>query len=77
MGGWCLVGGIEDDLDQMLVDRPLMELADAVATALCNRIKKAQDVKKGLDWVKNITGILGALIIIEDQLGAWGEIELC
>jgi len=52
-------------------------LADAVATALCNRIKKPQDVEKGLAWVKNITGILGALIIIEDQLGAWGEIELC
>lgn len=52
-------------------------LADAVATALGNRIKQPEDVKKGLAWVKNITGIMGVLIIIEEQLGAWGEIELC
>ena len=31
MGRWRLIGGIEDDLDQALVDRPLMELAYAVA----------------------------------------------
>lgn len=52
-------------------------LADAAATALGNRIKKSIDVQNGLKWIKNIPGILGALIIIEDQLGAWGQIELC
>lgn len=72
--GHSLSFGKADAVTVISADIPL---ADAVATALCNRIKKPQDVKKGLDWVKNITGILGALIIIEDQLGAWGEIELC
>lgn len=52
-------------------------LSDAVATALGNRIKKPSDVEKGLAWAKSIPGVLGVLIIIEDQLGAWGEIELC
>ncbi|MBC3797135.1 UPF0280 family protein [Acetobacterium tundrae] len=52
-------------------------LADATATALCNRIKKPEDVAKGIEWVNKIPGILGVLILIEDQLGAWGEIELC
>ncbi|WP_373483350.1 UPF0280 family protein [Acetobacterium sp.] len=52
-------------------------LADAVATALGNRIKKPEDVERGLAWARNIPEILGVLIIIEDQLGAWGEIELC
>jgi ApbE superfamily uncharacterized protein (UPF0280 family) len=52
-------------------------LADAVATALGNRIKKPADVEKGLTWTQNIPEILGVLIIIDDQLGAWGEIELC
>ena len=52
-------------------------LADAAATALCNRIKKPGDVAKGIEWVKKMPGILGVLILIEDQLGAWGEIELC
>ncbi len=31
MGRRGLVGGIEDDLDQFLINRPLLELADAVA----------------------------------------------
>ncbi|MBC3888695.1 UPF0280 family protein [Acetobacterium paludosum] len=52
-------------------------LADAAATALCNRIKKPEDVVKGIEWANKIPGILGVLILIEDQLGAWGEIELC
>ncbi|AFA49553.1 UPF0280 family protein [Acetobacterium woodii] len=52
-------------------------LADAAATALGNRIKKSSDVQNGLDWIKTIPGILGALIIIDDQLGAWGQIVLC
>ncbi|MBU4439886.1 MAG: UPF0280 family protein, partial [Acetobacterium sp.] len=52
-------------------------LADAVATGLGNRIKKPTDVEKGLAWARNIPEILGVLIIIDDQLGAWGEIELC
>lgn len=72
--GHSLSFGRADTVTIISEDIPL---ADAVATALCNRIKKPEDVKNGLAWVKNITGIMGALIIIEDQLGAWGEIELC
>lgn len=52
-------------------------LSDAVATAVGNRIKTRNDVEKGLTWAKEIPEILGVLIVIEDQLGAWGEIELC
>lgn len=52
-------------------------LADAAATALGNRIKKPEDIANGLSWARNIPGILGVLIVIDDQLGAWGEIELC
>lgn len=52
-------------------------LADAAATALGNRIKGAADIEAGLNWIKTISGIKGALILINDQLGAWGEIELC
>lgn len=72
--GHSLSFGKADAVTVISTDIPL---ADAVATALCNRIKKPEDVKKGLSWVKNITAIRGALIIIDDQLGAWGEIELC
>lgn len=52
-------------------------LADAAATALGNRIVQAKDIDSGLEWIKTIPGIQGALVMIEDQLGAWGKIELC
>lgn len=63
--------------DVVTIISPNIPLADAVATALGNRIKKPGDVESGLAWARNIPEILGILIIIEDQLGAWGEIELC
>jgi len=71
--GHSLSFGKADTVTVLSEDIPL---ADAAATALCNRIKTTEDVAKGLNWIKTIPGILGALIIIEDQLGAWGEIEL-
>ncbi|KNZ42851.1 UPF0280 family protein [Acetobacterium bakii] len=72
--GHSLSFGKADAVTVVSEDIPL---ADAAATALCNRIKTPGDIAGGLDWIKTIPGILGALIIIEDQLGAWGEIELC
>ena len=51
-------------------------LADAVATALGNRLKSADDISSALAWIQKIPGILGALVIIEGQLGAWGDIVL-
>lgn len=71
--GHSLSFGKADAVTVISEDIPL---ADAVATALGNRIKKPEDVEKGLEWVRRIRGILGTLIIIDDQLGAWGEIEL-
>ena len=72
--GHSLSFGKADAVTVISSDIPL---ADAVATALCNRIKKPADVAHGIAWVKGIPEIAGVLIVIEDQLGAWGEIELC
>lgn len=52
-------------------------LADAFATSIGNMIKKPEDVQSGLEFAKKQAGILGVIIMIEDQLGIWGEIELC
>ncbi|MGV8906304.1 MAG: UPF0280 family protein [Acetobacterium sp.] len=71
--GHSLSFGKADTVTVLSEDIPL---ADAAATALCNRIKNPEDIARGLAWIKKIPGILGVLIIIEDQLGAWGEIEL-
>ena len=51
-------------------------LADATATAVGNQVKGAQDIAKGLDYAQTIEGILGALIIVDNQFGAWGAIEI-
>ena len=51
-------------------------LADATATALGNRVKNAADIEQGLDAIQHIDGIAGALIIVEDHFGAWGDIEI-
>ena len=51
-------------------------LADAVATASCNRIKTYHDIESALDFACSIEGILGAIAIVGDKLGAAGDIEL-
>ncbi|MCX5703266.1 MAG: UPF0280 family protein, partial [Candidatus Omnitrophica bacterium] len=50
-------------------------LADAVATATCNRVQSKDDLPAALDFAKSITGILGVIIIIKKYLISWGKIE--
>ena len=51
-------------------------LADAAATAIGNRVKTGDDIKGALEFGKSIRGIAGIVVIIDDELGAWGDIEL-
>jgi len=51
-------------------------LADAVATAAGNIVKNKDCIEKGIDFAKSIKGIEGALILIGDKMGSWGEIKL-
>ncbi len=51
-------------------------LADAAATALGNRVLDAQAIPGALKWVAAIPEILGAVVILGDKLGAWGQLEL-
>ncbi len=51
-------------------------LADAAATALCNRVKSGSDISKVVDTGKAIPGIRGIVIIKDDAIGAWGDLEL-
>ncbi|MFA6621623.1 MAG: UPF0280 family protein [Candidatus Caldatribacteriota bacterium] len=50
-------------------------LADAAATAIGNIILTKADIKKGLKVAKNIDGILGLVIVKDDRIGMWGEID--
>jgi len=51
-------------------------LADAVATAMGNIIKNKDCIEKGIDFAKSIDAVRGALVIVGDKLGSWGEIKL-
>jgi ApbE superfamily uncharacterized protein (UPF0280 family) len=55
---------------------PSAALADAAATALCNRIQGPRDLNKIDEWARGIKGILGALVILGDKMATWGQIEL-
>lgn len=51
-------------------------LADAIATAIGNMIHTANDIQEALKVMKKIPGVIGGVIIVNDKLGACGEIEL-
>ena len=51
-------------------------LADAAATALANKIKKAKDIQKVIDYGKTIPGINGIVIIKGENIGLWGDLKI-
>lgn len=51
-------------------------LADGAATAFGNRIKNKADLENAATWAGQIDGIIGGLIIVDDRVAAWGDIEL-
>ncbi len=51
-------------------------LADAAATAGANRVQNSSDLPKTIGFIQSIPGIRGALIIKEQKIAAWGEVEL-
>jgi hypothetical protein len=51
-------------------------LADAVATAMGNRVKDETGLTAALQFACGIRGVQGAVVILGDKLGANGKIEL-
>jgi len=50
-------------------------VADAVATALGNRIQGPGDLEAAVQWATSVCGIRGAVAVLGDRLAAAGEIE--
>ncbi len=48
-------------------------LADAAATAIGNAVSGPRPVEAGLEVAQGISGLLGAVVICGERLGAWGE----
>jgi len=51
-------------------------LADSAATRLCNEIKSKEDIGKTIKIAQNTMGIEGVVLIKDDILGVWGNINL-
>ncbi len=51
-------------------------LADAAATAIGNAVSSAEEIDKGLLVAQDIPGLIGAVIIVGDKLGVWGNLSL-
>jgi len=51
-------------------------LADAMATAIGNRIRSTNDIPKALDWAQQLPGVSGVVIIKDDKIGVWGKVKI-
>ena len=51
-------------------------LADAAATALGNKVKSKKDLRIISEEADAIDGVLGGIAILDDEMTAWGEVEL-
>ena len=51
-------------------------LADAAATSIGNLVGSKNDIQSAIDFGKKIEGIHGIVIIIDDKMGIWGDINI-
>lgn len=50
-------------------------LADAAASAIGNMVKKASDIKPAIETGSKIEGVLGIVVVIGKNMGAYGIVE--
>jgi uncharacterized protein len=62
--------------DAVCVISPSCALADAAATAIGNRIHSSRDITMAIDFGKSIAGIIGIVVVVDREMGAWGRVEL-
>jgi len=62
--------------DAACVLAPSAALADAAATALGNRVTDAAAIPAALKWLATVPDIIGAVIVVGEKLGAWGQVEI-
>jgi hypothetical protein len=62
--------------DALIVLSPSAPLADALATAIGNEVKGADDIPKTIERAQNIEGLHGIVIIKGDKVGMWGKVKI-
>jgi len=51
-------------------------LADAAATAVGNRVRGKKEIQDAIDFGKMIEGVMGIVVIIGENAGFWGDVEV-
>jgi len=51
-------------------------LADALATAVGNRVKRPEDAHRAIEWACRHADVRHLLIICGDTMATWGELEV-
>ena len=51
-------------------------VADAAATAWCNRIEKPDDIELVVEQASADEEVLGVLVVMGDRIGMWGKLEI-
>ena len=62
--------------DAVVILSPSAILADAVATAVGNIVKKKDDIRRGLEFLRKIPEVQGGVIIKGKRIGAWGKVRI-
>lgn len=62
--------------DAVVILAPDAALADAWATAIGNLVNTHDDIEPALNRLSTAEQVLGAVIIVGDALGAWGDVRL-
>jgi ApbE superfamily uncharacterized protein (UPF0280 family) len=62
--------------DAVIVLSHSASLADAVATAVGNKVMAAGDIDTVIEQVKYMRGLVGVVIIKGDRMGMWGDVKL-
>lgn len=62
--------------DAVMIIASEPSLADAAATAGANRVKDSSDLPATISFLQNIPGIKGILIVKDQKIAVWGEVEL-
>jgi len=62
--------------DAAMVKAASASLADAVATGAGNRVSTKDQLEAAIEYAQSIDGVTGILVIKDDRMAAWGDIEL-
>jgi ApbE superfamily uncharacterized protein (UPF0280 family) len=60
--------------DAAIVVAASATMADAAATALCNRVRTRGDLEAAVGWAARLPEVRGAVVILGEQLAAQGQI---